>query len=177
MPTLQILPLREEAKALYAGHGTFHDGDSGLDLFIVEQTSIAPGETKFLKLGFAASMRNEQGRAVSWLVLPRSSISKTPLRLANSVGLIDAGYRGELMAAVDNVKSETFTVKPGDRYFQAVAFNGEGFSLQLVDSLDETSRGSCGYGSTGVADKGPQQKKQKAEQDAIEIENAPNNTD
>lgn len=84
MMTLKVLPLKEEAKSLYEGHGTFHDGDSGLDLFIIDECTISPGETKFLKLGFAASMCNGEGKAVSWLVLPRSSISKTPLRLANS---------------------------------------------------------------------------------------------
>ncbi|KAL8273576.1 hypothetical protein Esti_002503 [Eimeria stiedai] len=162
MQTLKVLPLREDAKTLYEGHGTFHDGDSGLDLFIVEESTIAPGETKFLKLGCAASMCNSEGKAVSWLVLPRSSISKTPLRLANSVGLIDAGYRGELIAAVDNIKSEPFTVKKGDRFFQAVAFNGEGFNLQLVDALDQTTRGVGGYGSTGVTKPAePLQKKVK----------------
>ncbi|KAL8447798.1 hypothetical protein Emed_004093 [Eimeria media] len=160
MLTLKVLPFSEDVKNLYEGHGTFHDGDSGLDLFIIDETTINAGETKFLKLGFAASMCNEEGKAVSWLIMPRSSISKTPLRLANSVGLIDAGYRGELMAAVDNIKNEPFTVKKGDRFFQAVAFNGEGFKLQLVEALDQTTRGVGGYGSTGVA-KEPSQKKMK----------------
>lgn len=84
MLTLKLLPLREEARCLYTGHGTFHDGDSGLDLFVIDECIINPGDTQFLKLGFAAAMCNHEGKAVSWLVLPRSSISKTPLRLANS---------------------------------------------------------------------------------------------
>ena len=46
---LQILPIHDAAKELYASHGTFHDGDSGLDLFIVEDATINPGETVFLK--------------------------------------------------------------------------------------------------------------------------------
>ncbi|KAL8424544.1 hypothetical protein Efla_005650 [Eimeria flavescens] len=128
MHTLKILPLRAEAQELYTGHGTFHEGDSGLDLFIMEECTISPGETKMLRLGFCASMCNAEDNPVSWLILPRSSISRTPLRLANSVGLIDAGYRGELMAAVDNIKQEPFT---------------------LVEGLDRTSRGEGGYGSTG----------------------------
>ena len=84
MYTLEILPLKEEARALYDGHCTFHEGDSGLDLFILEECTIKPGETKFLRLGIAAAMRNNAQKSVSWLLLPRSSISKTPLRLANS---------------------------------------------------------------------------------------------
>ncbi|SVA76917.1 uncharacterized protein METZ01_LOCUS129771, partial [marine metagenome] len=45
--------------------------------------------------------------------MPRSSIAKTPLRLCNSIGLIDGGYRGEIMAVVDNIKKESYTVEPG----------------------------------------------------------------
>lgn len=93
MNTLQVLPFSEETRALYEGHGTFHDGDSGLDLFIIQETTILPGETKFLKLGFSASMRNKEGKAISWLIMPRSSISKTPLRLANSGALSAVSLR------------------------------------------------------------------------------------
>lgn len=60
-----------------------------------------------------------------------------------AVGLIDAGYRGELMAAVDNIKSEPFTVKKGDRLFQAVAFNGEGFKLEVRDILPCINAACC----------------------------------
>jgi dUTP pyrophosphatase len=146
---LQILPLNETARELYADHGTFHAGDSGLDLFIIEDTTIKAGDTAFLKLGFKAAAF-EESRSVSWLILPRSSISKTPLRLANSIGLIDGGYRGELLAAVDNIKTFDFTVKKGERYFQAVSFGGQPIEMSVVETLDETSRGASGFGSTGV---------------------------
>ena len=144
---LQILPLNETAQEFYKNHGTFHAGDSGLDLFIVEDATVKAGETAFLKLGFKAAAVAETGN-VSWLLLPRSSISKTPLRLANSIGLIDAGYRGEVMAAVDNIKTTDFTVKKGERYFQAVAFGGTPITMTVVDQLDETTRGEAGFGST-----------------------------
>ncbi len=145
---MQILPLSETAREFYANHGTFHAGDSGLDVFIVEECTVKAGETAFLKLGFKAAAFSE-GRSVSWLLLPRSSISKTPLRLANSIGLIDAGYRGELLAAVDNIKNSDFTVKKGERYFQVVAFGGEPIQMSVVDQLDATTRGEGGFGSTG----------------------------
>ena len=70
------------------------------------------------------------------------------MRLANSIGLIDAGYRGELLAAVDNIRGEDFTVKAGDRLVQAVAFNGGPISLSIVETLDATTRGEGGFGST-----------------------------
>ena len=81
--------------------------------------------------------------------MPRSSISKTPLRQCNSVGLIDAGYRGEIMAAVDNIKQEPYRLKPGQRLFQLVAMDGSPISFELTDVLTETDRGEGGFGSTG----------------------------
>ena len=76
-------------------------------------------------------------------------ISKTPLRLSNSIGLIDGGYRGEIMASCDNIKDFIFDIKKGDRLFQLVATDNSPISYQLVDGLSNTSRGSGGFGSTG----------------------------
>ena len=81
--------------------------------------------------------------------MPRSSISKTPLRLANSLGLIDAGYRGEIMAAVDNIKDFSYEVEIGQRLFQIVAMDGSAIHFELGDHLSETTRGTDGFGSTG----------------------------
>ena len=81
--------------------------------------------------------------------MPRSSIAKTPLRLCNSIGLIDGGYRGEIMAAVDNIKGEDYTVEPNQRLFQLVAMNGSPISFEIVNDLSESSRGKGGFGSTG----------------------------
>ncbi len=106
--------------------------------------------TAWLKLGFKAAAVSEDGKPVSFLLYPRSSISKTPLRLSNSIGLIDAGYRGEVIAAVDNIRSVPFTVKKGDRLVQAVAFNGGPISFEIVSELDSTSRGDGMFGSTNA---------------------------
>jgi len=145
---LLIQALTPEVQAMYEGHGQYHAGDSGLDLFCVQDETIPAGETRFVKLGIKASGWTEGGESVSWLLMPRSSISKTPLRLCNSVGLIDAGYRGEVMAAVDNVKTSDHHIKKGDRIVQAVAFGGGPVRFELVQSLDETARGEGGFGST-----------------------------
>eukprot|EP00919_Chromeraceae_sp_WS-2016_P014149 GHVR01033387.1.p1 GENE.GHVR01033387.1~~GHVR01033387.1.p1 ORF type:complete len:186 (-),score=43.53 GHVR01033387.1:283-840(-) len=144
---LKLLCTSQEAKELYANHGHFHEGDSGLDLYITHDHTINPGQTVPLKLSIKASAWVND-KNVSFLVIPRSSLAKTPLRLANSIGLIDAGYRGELMAFVDNIKTTPHTVRKGDRLFQAVSFNGDGITLELVDELDTTTRGSGGFGST-----------------------------
>lgn len=145
---LQIEALRDDVAALYANHGTFHEGDSGLDLFVVEEQTVKAGDTAFIKLGIKATVL-KNGKNVSWLIIPRSSICRTPLRQANSLGLIDAGYRGEIMMPVDNIKNVDHTVKRGDRLAQAVAFSGEPLSLEIVPKLDETARGAGGFGSTG----------------------------
>jgi len=142
---LLIKPLNEEARKLYQNHGHFHDGDAGLDLYALEDVFFSSGETKKIKLGISCEAKN--GRA--YYLFPRSSISKTPLRLSNSIGLIDGGYRGEIMALCDNIKSFDYTVEKGDRLFQLVAADSSPISYTLVDNLSDTTRGTGGFGSTG----------------------------
>lgn len=84
MPLLKIVPLSDDSRALYEGHSTYHEGDSGLDLFVATDITIGPGETKLIPLGFSGALYNNEGQNVSWLLMPRSSIYKTPIRLANS---------------------------------------------------------------------------------------------
>jgi len=142
---LRIKPFSPEVRTRYEDHGHFHEGDAGLDLFIVQEQTIHAGETAFIHLQIAC----ESVEGTPYLLMPRSSISKTPLRQCNSVGLIDGGYRGELIAAVDNIKAEDYTVKPGERLFQIVAMDGSPIHFKLVETLSETSRGAGGFGSTG----------------------------
>lgn len=130
---------------MYNNHGHFHQGDAGLDLFIAQEQTIKSGETALINLRLACEPENNQ----PYLLMPRSSIAKTPLRLCNSIGLIDGGYRGEIMAAVDNIKTEDYTVEPNQRLFQLVAMNGAPITLEIVDELSDSSRGEGGFGSTG----------------------------
>jgi dUTPase len=97
---------------------------------------------------------------------PRSSISKTRMRLANSVGIIDAGYRGDIIAAVDTIglfgsndiwhvwKETLSPIQKYDRYFQLCAPDLSAFQVHIVDTEAElgapTIRGQGGFGSTGV---------------------------
>ena len=142
---LLIKPFSLEVKTMYKNHGHFHDGDAGLDLFIIHEQTIEAGESAFIHLQIVCENKEE----TPYLLVPRSSISKTPLRLSNSIGLIDPGYRGEIMAAVDNIKKEKYTVVPGQRLLQLVAMDGSPIHFSLVDELSETSRGEGGFGSTG----------------------------
>ena len=143
---LFIKPHNETAGEYYANHGHFHDGDAGLDLYVLEDIQFKPGETKAIKLGI--SCEPEDGKA--YYLFPRSSISKTPLRMANSIWLIDGGYRGEIMAMCDNIKSEVFTAEKGLRLFQLVSTDSSPIHFELVEELEMTTRGTGGFGSTGM---------------------------
>ena len=143
---LFIKPHNDTAWEFYKNHGHVHDGDAGLDLYVLENIQFTPGETKSIKLGI--SCEPEDGKA--YYLFPRSSISKTPLRMANSIGLIDGGYRGEIMAVCDNIKEKEYTVEKGQRLFQLVATDSSPIEYELVDSLEMTTRGVGGFGSTGI---------------------------
>ena len=136
---------------LYSNHQHYNPGDSGLDLFCPETITINPGETVKINLQINCEALHDtiENTNVSYYLYPRSSIIKTPLRLANSVGIIDAGYRGDIIACVDNIKSESYTINKGDRLFQICAGNLEPIQFQLVNDLSNTQRGSGGFGSTG----------------------------
>ena len=116
------------------------------DNFTVQLCEILKkNETVLIKLGISCeSLENK-----SYYLMPRSSISKTPLRMSNSVGLIDAGYRGEIMASCDNIKNYDYQIKAGQRLFKLVAPDASPISYEIVETLSETDRGSGGFGSTG----------------------------
>ena len=142
---LNIKPLSDDIYSMYKNHSHFHQGDAGLDLFITKDQVIDPGSTARIHLGISCENMDSK----PFLLMARSSISKTPLRLSNAVGLIDAGYRGEIMAAVDNIKNFSFSLEKGQRLFQLVSMNGDAIHFELVDTLSKTSRGEGGFGSTG----------------------------
>ena len=126
--------------------------DSGFDLFCPRDLTIPHGKTSFIDLGIRCAAYSNTLTSASpkpFYVYPRSSLSKTPLRLANSVGIIDSGYRGNILAAVDNIWDQNFQLRRGTRLFQICAPDLSPFTVELVDSLDETVRGAGGFGSTG----------------------------
>jgi len=150
---LKIKPSTEIVKAFYENHSSYHEGDSGLDLFITESITV-PGNSKAFKIdtGIAceAFYDKSKQRNVSYYLYPRSSMgSKTPLRLSNSVGIIDAGYRGNIIGIVDNLSSEDFTIEPQTRLFQICSPALNPITFQLVNELSDTTRGEGGLGSTG----------------------------
>ena len=83
------------------------------------------------------------------ILVPRSSMSKTPLRCANSVGIIDADYRGEISIVYENISCSDYTIFRGDRIAQLIIVPIAMVDVIEVDKLSETERGDGGYGSTG----------------------------
>lgn len=81
---LKIACANSDVENLYRSHSSYYDGDSGLDLFCVEDVVIGPGESNVVNLGIRAAGYSAKGNPTSFWITPRSSISKTPLRLSNS---------------------------------------------------------------------------------------------
>ena len=127
--------------------------DSGFDLYFPADVKCLSGKSTKIKLGVKIAMfRNadDSKPSVGYYIYPRSSISKTPLRLANSVGIIDSGYRGELMAVVDNQSAEDYIIKRGQRLFQVCAGDLTPIIKIHFCELNSTERGEGGFGSTGL---------------------------
>ena len=127
--------------------------DSGFDVFCPRKVECPCKLTTRLHLGISAAVYKHTTKGdipMPYYMYPRSSISKTPLRLANSVGIIDSGYRGELQAPVDNFSCQKYIVEEGQRLFQICSGDLTPFyNVKIVDSLDQTDRGAGGFGSTG----------------------------
>jgi len=123
-------------------------GDAGLDLRAAEDVVLRPFERKAVSCGIALAI--PEGHA--GLVLPRSGLAlKHGITVANSPGLIDSNYRGEIKAILANMDArEEFQVVRGDRIAQLVIIEVPCTNLAEVDDLDDTVRGDGGFGSSGV---------------------------
>ena len=119
--------------------------DVGLDI-PMQLSIVIPANSKSFKINLDFKTDPTHG----YMILPRSSISKTNIRLANSVGIIDKKYRGDLMVVVDNIGSSDVLFQEGCCYFQIVSFDGNLPKYQIEDVVTETSRGDGGFGSSGA---------------------------
>lgn len=125
-----------------------HPGDAGLDLRAAADVTVAPGERAMVPTGLAVAI--PEGHA--GLLLPRSGLaSREGLTLANAPGLIDAGYRGEVVCAVVNLdRARAVTIARGDRIAQLVVVAVPVAEPVEVTDLPGSARGEGGFGSTGV---------------------------
>ena len=147
-----------------------HKGDAGLDLCAIEDVTLRPGEWQMVKSGISVAIPN----GYVGMVCPRSGMGCKGLVLKNTIGVIDAPYRGEigiplfnnnpktdkLVAHVTVVDGErvvamepegTIHVSNGDRVAQLIILPCCGANVYEVDELDKTERQEGGFGSTGIS--------------------------
>jgi dUTP pyrophosphatase len=121
------------------------ESDAGMDLVA---TSIISNTSFQITYGLGIALEIPDGMV--GLVFPRSSIRNTELMLSNSVGVIDAGYRGELQATFNKLNGlDSIAYNVGDRVAQIVIVPHPIIQIVEVDELSESSRGIGGFGSTG----------------------------
>jgi dUTP pyrophosphatase len=139
LPIRRLRPDAEVPARAYAG-------DAGIDLAACERVELAPGERALVPTGLAVAI--PEGYA--GYVQPRSGLAtKHGISIVNTPGLIDAGYRGELLVNLLNTDPrELFVVEPGMRIAQLVVLQVPAVSLIEVDELPSSERGSRGFGSS-----------------------------
>jgi len=122
-------------------------GASGFDLHSAEEYKIYPGQVLLVDTGIAYQI--PYGYELQ--VRPRSGMSfKTPLRVANAPGTVDADFRDSVKVIIENRSdNESYTIKQGDRIAQGIICPVNRVSFSIVDELDESERGTAGFGSTG----------------------------
>jgi dUTP pyrophosphatase len=123
-----------------------YSGDAGLDLSSCERVELAPGERALVPTGLAVAI--PEGYA--GFVQPRSGLAaKHGISIVNTPGLVDSGYRGELLVNLVNTDvREPFVVEPGMRIAQLVILPIPELELLEVDELPESERGVRGFGSS-----------------------------
>jgi dUTP pyrophosphatase len=123
------------------------DGAAGMDVVSAEDLTLAPGARYAVATGFAMAIPERYEVQVR----PRSGLAlKHGITCLNTPGTIDSDYRGEVKVILANLGREPFEIKRGDRIAQLVPAPVLRAILTEVDSLDETTRGTGGFGSTGV---------------------------
>ena len=124
-----------------------YEGDAGLDLTSCERVVLEPGARALVPTGVAVAI--PEGHA--GLVVPRSGLAaEHGLSIVNAPGLIDSGYRGELLVILHNTdRDRAFTVEPGMRIAQLVVVAVPQVRLLEVEELTASERGPRGHGSSG----------------------------
>lgn len=125
-----------------------YEGDAGLDLRSNEDVTLAPLERRLVSTGLAVAIPD----GYAGFVQPRSGLAlREGLSMANTPGLIDAHYRGELKVCAVNLDAEKpVHIERGERIAQLVIQKVPAVCLREVSELDETDRGSGGFGSSGI---------------------------
>jgi len=121
-----------------------HPGDLGFDLFSNERQTIPAGEMRPVKTGIAVAFPAGWGG----IIKDRSSLAFK--RIVTSAGVIDNGYRGEIMILLTNNSAAEVTIEAGQKIAQLIPCPVVDWTVEVVEDLSETSRGANGFGSTGA---------------------------
>jgi len=123
-------------------------GDSGCDLFSIEDVTLKPGNIKMVGTGICIQLPE---KAMEAQIRPRSGLAnKYGITVLNAPGTVDSGYNGEVKVILINLGKENFTIKKGDRIAQMVfTFIYRGHFIEVTE-LDNTDRGIGGFGHTGL---------------------------
>jgi dUTP pyrophosphatase len=124
-----------------------HPGDAGADLVAAEEVELAPGARAKVRTGIAVAIPD----GFVGLVHPRSGLAaRLGVTVLNAPGTVDAGYRGEILVnLINHDRAQSVKISRGDRIAQLVVQRVERAVFHAVDTLDDTSRGAGGHGSTG----------------------------
>ena len=124
-----------------------HEGDAGMDLFSIESKIIHPGERSLIKTGISIGLPpNAEAQ-----VRPKSGLAiKNGITILNTPGTIDYGYRGEVGVILINHSQEEFAISIGMKIAQIVIKPVITVTVEQVEELSQTQRGTGGFGSTGI---------------------------
>lgn len=147
MPIVRIKRLKHNLDLALPAYETCNSAGMDLRAAIDEDVVLKAGERKLIKTGLAIAIES----GYEGQIRPRSGLAlKNGLIVLNTPGTIDADYRGEVMIILANLGTEDFVVQRGMRIAQMVISTCIQVSFEEVDSLDDTERGTGGFGSTGV---------------------------
>ena len=148
METRRILIKKVSINPLFKLPKYESNGAAGMDLSadIDAEVELEPLERFLFPTGIAISLPKD----LEAQIRPRSGLAiKNGITLLNTPGTVDSDYRGEIKVILVNISNDKYTIKPGDRIAQMVLSQFVQGQFELVENLDETDRGSSGFGSTG----------------------------
>lgn len=146
---IKVKPIQKDFEYKFKLPSYATNGSAGIDLFacIKEEIIIKSGNIKRIPTGIAVHIADSN---IGGFVFPRSGLStKYGISLINSVGVIDSDYTGEIICPIINHSKAEYILKPGDRIAQIIFMPIHIANFILTDELEDTKRGSGGFGSTG----------------------------
>ena len=147
---LHIKILDDNLFDYYNNIQSYYNGDSGINLINPFNLNIKPFNIETIDFKIQCEMIDlNDNTFTSYRLVPRSSISNTPFMMSNSEGIIDAGYRGNIMAKITNIDNKS-NIMVKDRFFQIVSPTLEPIKIEIVNELSTSDRNTGGFGSTNT---------------------------